>query len=246
MAALGLLGAFFGLAIVRLILFLVTIVAASPGIWLYPNLFEDVGFFDSFKPLWAWREVRPSSADSPSPLLFSMFHDLLTSVCCSHVDEGITRRQESSQEGTQTAEEEQGYHKCSRRCSSSSSYGCNFGGGRRPGPGVVGRGQIQWGGNDERRRRRGIAGAECTGGGNRGRRVNFQRCRKGTMYFALTISRALDNAGEAGAFPKIPKSPLQDHAVGYGVFSCTCRRLRLEALLGILSIIGATLAVVGW
>lgn len=58
MTCLGLLGAFFGLAIVRLILFLITIVATPPGIWLYPNLFEDVGFFDSFKPLWAWREVR--------------------------------------------------------------------------------------------------------------------------------------------------------------------------------------------
>jgi len=57
MTALGLLGAFFGLAIVRLIVFLVTIVAVQPGIWIYPNLFEDVGFFDSFKPSWAWREV---------------------------------------------------------------------------------------------------------------------------------------------------------------------------------------------
>jgi len=57
MACLGLLAAFFGLAVVRLLLFLVTVVAAPPGLWLYPNLFEDVGFFDSFKPLWAWREV---------------------------------------------------------------------------------------------------------------------------------------------------------------------------------------------
>lgn len=57
MGALGLLGAFFAMAIFRLILFLVTIVTTPPGIWLYPNLFEDVGFFDSFKPLWAWREV---------------------------------------------------------------------------------------------------------------------------------------------------------------------------------------------
>lgn len=58
MGALGLLGLFFGLAIVRLILFLATIaVGPKPGIWLYPNLFEDVGFFDSFKPVWAWREV---------------------------------------------------------------------------------------------------------------------------------------------------------------------------------------------
>jgi len=58
MAAIGVLVLFFALAIVRLILFLITIVAGpKPGIWLFPNLFEDVGFFDSFKPLWAWREV---------------------------------------------------------------------------------------------------------------------------------------------------------------------------------------------
>nr|POE94668.1 translocation protein sec62 [Quercus suber] len=56
MAMLGLLGLFFGMAIFRLILFLVTMFAVPPGLWLYPNLFEDVGFFDSFKPLWAWHE----------------------------------------------------------------------------------------------------------------------------------------------------------------------------------------------
>lgn len=58
MGCLGLLGAFFGLAIVRLILFLVTVaLGPAPGIWIYPNLFEDVGFFDSFRPGWDWREV---------------------------------------------------------------------------------------------------------------------------------------------------------------------------------------------
>ena len=63
MGCLGLLGAFFGLAIVRLILFLITVaVGPTPGIWLYPNLFEDVGFFDSFRPIWDWREVRDSDS----------------------------------------------------------------------------------------------------------------------------------------------------------------------------------------
>ena len=58
MAAIGVLVMFFALAIVRLIVFLITIVAGpQPGIWLFPNLFEDVGFFDSFRPTWAWREV---------------------------------------------------------------------------------------------------------------------------------------------------------------------------------------------
>jgi len=56
MGMLGLLGLFFAMAIFRLILFIITMFAAPPGLWLYPNLFEDVGFFDSFKPLWAWHE----------------------------------------------------------------------------------------------------------------------------------------------------------------------------------------------
>ncbi|KAH9870839.1 hypothetical protein J1614_006411 [Plenodomus biglobosus] len=57
MGMLGLIGLFFGMAIVRLILFIITIFAAPPGLWLYPNLFEDVGFFDSFRPVWAWQET---------------------------------------------------------------------------------------------------------------------------------------------------------------------------------------------
>ena len=58
-AAMGLLGLFFAMAIFRLILFLITFFAVPPGLWLFPNLFEDVGFFDSFKPLWGWHpEVR--------------------------------------------------------------------------------------------------------------------------------------------------------------------------------------------
>ncbi|KAL4918253.1 translocation protein Sec62-domain-containing protein [Aspergillus aurantiobrunneus] len=53
----GLLGLFFAMAIFRLILFCVTVFVVPPGLWLYPNLFEDVGFFDSFKPLWGWQET---------------------------------------------------------------------------------------------------------------------------------------------------------------------------------------------
>ena len=57
MAMLGLLALFFAMAIFRLLLFCVTVLAVPPGLWLYPNLFEDVGFFDSFRPLWGWQEV---------------------------------------------------------------------------------------------------------------------------------------------------------------------------------------------
>lgn len=58
MGMLGLLGLFFAMAIFRLILFTITMVFVPPGLWLYPNLFEDVGFFDSFRPVWGWQKVR--------------------------------------------------------------------------------------------------------------------------------------------------------------------------------------------
>jgi translocation protein SEC62 len=51
---LGLIGLFFAMAIVRLIIWLVTAATMKQSFILYPNLFEDVGFFDSFKPVYAW------------------------------------------------------------------------------------------------------------------------------------------------------------------------------------------------
>lgn len=41
---LGLIGAFFGIAILRLIFYVITLVVAKPGIWIFPKLFDDVGF----------------------------------------------------------------------------------------------------------------------------------------------------------------------------------------------------------
>ncbi|KAJ4270051.1 Translocation protein S62 [Fusarium torreyae] len=55
---LGLLGLFFLMAIFRVILFCVTYFTNSPGLWLFPNLWEDVSFVDSFKPVWAWHETE--------------------------------------------------------------------------------------------------------------------------------------------------------------------------------------------
>ena len=56
-ALLGFIVAIAIIAVIRLILFIITMFALSPGIWLFPNLFEDVGFFESFVPLWAWQKV---------------------------------------------------------------------------------------------------------------------------------------------------------------------------------------------
>lgn len=61
MAMLGVIGLFFVMSILRLILFCVTMITNPPGLWLFPNLFEDVGFFDSFKPVWAWHETEAVS-----------------------------------------------------------------------------------------------------------------------------------------------------------------------------------------
>ena len=44
MGMLGLLGLFFAIAIVRLIFYIITVIVASPGIWIFPQLFADVGF----------------------------------------------------------------------------------------------------------------------------------------------------------------------------------------------------------
>ncbi|KIY68122.1 translocation protein [Cylindrobasidium torrendii FP15055 ss-10] len=52
--ALGLLGLLFVIAILRLIFYIITVLVASPGIWVFPNLFADVGFIESFIPFWEW------------------------------------------------------------------------------------------------------------------------------------------------------------------------------------------------
>lgn len=62
----GLLGLFFAMSIFRLILFCVTVFAVPPGLWLFPNLFEDVGFIDSFKPLWGWQESKKKKSKKSS------------------------------------------------------------------------------------------------------------------------------------------------------------------------------------
>ncbi|KCZ74352.1 hypothetical protein H311_04684 [Anncaliia algerae PRA109] len=40
------------LSVIRLVFFIITFFFNPPGIWIFPNLFADVGFFESFVPLW--------------------------------------------------------------------------------------------------------------------------------------------------------------------------------------------------
>ncbi|KAI9309696.1 translocation protein Sec62-domain-containing protein [Cunninghamella echinulata] len=63
---LGLLGVFFGIAIIRLILFVITMVILPRGFWLFPNLFEDCGVVESFIPLYGWDEPKKSKKKSKS------------------------------------------------------------------------------------------------------------------------------------------------------------------------------------
>ncbi|KAJ9138870.1 Translocation protein SEC62 [Pleurostoma richardsiae] len=61
-----LLGLFFLMAIFRVILFCITFFVTPPGLWLFPNLWEDVSFVDSFKPVWAWHETAKKKKKSKS------------------------------------------------------------------------------------------------------------------------------------------------------------------------------------
>jgi translocation protein SEC62 len=63
---LGLLGLLVVITIIRLIFFIITYVVVYPGIWIFPNLYEDVGFIDSFIPLWAWAEPAKKSSHRPA------------------------------------------------------------------------------------------------------------------------------------------------------------------------------------
>jgi len=55
---LALIGVFFGIAIVRLVFYIVTVLVRPPGIWIFPQLFADVGFVDSFIPLYEWDNAK--------------------------------------------------------------------------------------------------------------------------------------------------------------------------------------------
>jgi len=65
-AMLGLIGLFFAIAIVRLIFYIITVLVASPGIWIFPQLFADVGFVDSFIPMWEWDVTKKKSKKKKS------------------------------------------------------------------------------------------------------------------------------------------------------------------------------------
>ncbi|KAJ9102400.1 hypothetical protein QFC21_002800 [Naganishia friedmannii] len=66
MGVLGLIGLFIAVGVVRLVIWLITRVLLKKAIWWFPNLFEDVGFVDSFIPFWGWDEPAQSAASGKS------------------------------------------------------------------------------------------------------------------------------------------------------------------------------------
>ncbi|KAI9591233.1 translocation protein Sec62-domain-containing protein [Syncephalis fuscata] len=108
MGILGLLGLLFAISIVRIIFYVLTVVLVKPGIWIFPNLFEDVSFVDSFIPFWAWAETakkqgkRPATADTPkgkstatatatakAPLLEEVSHPSESGIAAVEDDEDV-------------------------------------------------------------------------------------------------------------------------------------------------------------
>ncbi|OZJ02069.1 hypothetical protein BZG36_05256, partial [Bifiguratus adelaidae] len=53
-----LLGVFMGIAVVRLILYVISLAVLPRGFWLFPNLFADCGVIESFIPLYGWDEPK--------------------------------------------------------------------------------------------------------------------------------------------------------------------------------------------
>ena len=49
-----LIGILLVIALIRWVVFSITRLLLPPGIYIFPNLFEDVSFIESFQPLWAW------------------------------------------------------------------------------------------------------------------------------------------------------------------------------------------------
>jgi translocation protein SEC62 len=60
MLGVSLIGLLMVTAVIRLIIYCFSRVVGK-GFWLFPNLFEDCGFFESFVPLYAWEEPSASS-----------------------------------------------------------------------------------------------------------------------------------------------------------------------------------------
>lgn len=64
--AIGIIAVLIAISIVRMIFYVITYFVSKPGIWIFPNLWEDVGVIESFIPLWDWDKAPISKSASTS------------------------------------------------------------------------------------------------------------------------------------------------------------------------------------
>jgi translocation protein SEC62 len=57
-AAMAFIAALLAISVVRLIVWFGSCIFCKQALWIFPNLYADVGFFDSFKPFMAWEEPK--------------------------------------------------------------------------------------------------------------------------------------------------------------------------------------------
>lgn len=55
-----LIGLLLATGVVRLIIYCITYFTHSPSLWIFPNLFEECGVLESFKPLYCWANENVS------------------------------------------------------------------------------------------------------------------------------------------------------------------------------------------
>lgn len=65
--AIGIVVFLLGLSVVRMVVYVVTVFLAKPGIWIFPNLWADCGVIESFQPLWDWDRPAEGGAKAPPP-----------------------------------------------------------------------------------------------------------------------------------------------------------------------------------
>jgi hypothetical protein len=108
---LGLVGVFFGLAIFRLIFYVITLLVAKPGIWIFPKLFDDVGI------------VRACFLHHPGPLVNS--HCCTDRIFYSSLGMGPAQDEEEEEKDwrrERRGREEQVQKGCCSSCSRSGDW----------------------------------------------------------------------------------------------------------------------------
>jgi len=105
LAGASFLGAILGLAVLKYILYAVVWIASFGKVqfWFFPNLTEDVGFFESFVPVYTCK-LASSSSSSPAVAAAATSKPAVDSETKSNTDETSPLTAESTQEETKSNE----------------------------------------------------------------------------------------------------------------------------------------------